>query len=103
MGGLYPENTTGTVRRWFVTLAVFFGLVGGGAGMGAWVTYQKLRADHLSEIERLQTAYGMRVGETADAVKEAAQTAERAADKASTAVEASKNPPLAKPAQEPRK
>jgi hypothetical protein len=106
-GGLAPEKTSSTARRWFVSLVVIGGLWGGGVGIGYYAAVQQARQDiqqlntrHQAEIERLQTAYGRSIDSTAKTVNEAAQTVERAAQTVdATAAKTLANP---KP-QEPRK
>lgn len=109
MGGLETEKTIGGARRWFITLAVFSGLIGGGFALGAWVIAQQAREDiaalkleHQREIERLQQAWGVKLQGAASAVNEAAQTAERAANTAQQAVDAAKTNPQHQPATKPK-
>lgn len=92
------------LRHAFNTCVVIGGLVGGGVSIGYFLGVQQTKADARAEIERLQSAYGVRleraasattnaaeaVSTAAEAVGEAAASAATAATAAKTAVAAVK-------------
>jgi len=74
------KRVSRSVRHVFNACVVIGGLVGGGVSIGYFIGVQQQKQDSLAEIDRLQHAWGLRIGKASAAVEDAATAASNAAE-----------------------